>query len=134
MRRSYWKPYHLQIVKASREPVYKWDNKEAILIGKNGSQYLEVVSIVNHKQDPNSNERVTVGNNGVPDFVFFSFCNGSVEDTNMKMTSYAKFHERNTKPYKQGSPKPKARVVKIVNPINTRHLDIKNSRRMLLAL
>ena len=89
---------------------------------------------MNHKRDPNSNEHVSIGKNGVPDFIFISFGDGSVEDTNMKMTSYAKFHERNTKPYKQGSPKPKARVVKIVNPINTRHLDIKNSRRMLLAL
>lgn len=104
----------LNIFQANREPAYKAGLKSAIIEGKDGTQELEIMSVVKHKKDPTPNSKpATVGKNNVPDFVFTAYNEerpDGIETIKAKHAACAKAFQRHTSEYNGKSPEPKARA------------------------
>lgn len=118
----------INTLKPDGEPAFKRDINQAFLEGKVGT-LGEVVpmAVVNHKKEPTvDSEPVTVGKNNVPDKVvaaYYQQGDGENEAINIAQQVLARAFEKYTKPYKSGSPKPKARGGKLVNPNSARAAD-----------
>ena len=110
----------LNILKANGEPAYKVGLKNAVIEGKDGTQELEIMSVVKHKKDPTLDSKpVTVGKNNMPDFVATAYSKegpDGIKIIKAKQAACANAFQRHTSAYNGKSPKPKARAGKIINP------------------
>ena len=117
----------LDIKKASGEPAFKMDIKDAIVKEKEGTDKLGIMAVVNHKMEPTLDSKpVCVGKKGVPDKVFPAYYEEGLDENEeiaAMLVMLAKEFEKYTKPFNKSSSKPKARAGKLTNPDDAVYAD-----------
>ena len=106
---------------------YKASIKEAVLNRTGETENLDVLAVISHKKEPTLDLKdVTVGENNLPDNFFVSYLEEG-EDENERLNDllgkYAETYLKLIKAFTLGSPKPKARAGKVINPNNSKHAD-----------
>ena len=117
----------LDIKKASGEPEFEMDVKDAIVKEKKGTDKLGIMSVVNHKMEPTLDSKpVYVRMKGVPDKVFPAYYKEGLDENEeiaAMLVMLAKEFEKYTKPFNKSSSKPKARAGKLTNPDDAVYAD-----------